>query len=69
MDCLDSLSAHIVEVEVIGRILLLGIIIGINILAGYWLIDRIGKKQEEENKQHIDDLRETIRVLRNMDNV
>ena len=69
MDCLNNLSENIVEVEVIGRILLLGIIIAINIVSGYWLIDRIGKKQEEENKQHIDDLRETIRVLRNIDNV
>lgn len=66
MDC-NELSAHIIDIETIGRILLLGIIIAANILVGYWLIDRVGKRQSDENIQHIDDLRETIRVLRKME--
>ena len=66
MDCVNVLATHILEIEVIGRVLLLGIIIAINILVGYWMIDRVGKKQSDENIQHIDDLRETIRVLRKM---
>lgn len=66
MDCVNALSTHILEIDVIGRILLLGLIVAVNILVGYWLIDRVGKKQSDENIQHITDLRETIRVLRKM---
>ena len=64
LECGHSLGQHIVEFEVIGRIALLGILSGIGILAGYWTIDRISKRQAKENIEHIEHLKEAIKVLR-----
>lgn len=62
MDC-NQLGANVVEWDIIGRIVALGLIAGAAILIGYWLIERISRQQAEENNQHIKQQQETIKAL------
>ena len=62
----NQLGANIVEWDVIGRIVALGLIAGAAILIGCWLIERVSKQQAEENNEHIRVQREIIKELREL---
>lgn len=58
------LADNLLTMEHFPIIIAIGLTAGACVLVGYWLVNRVSSKQARENRDHIADLRETIRVLR-----